>query len=178
MPPRTTNNEQRTTFLLLLIGLGALVALGAIVVFKNTLYYPYVEMKVPGDIDVTLLFNGRKDKTSCEMLVANVTNSMLAVCPTCQAKAKKCLDTLEPQHRRMISAEPLDLPSARLPDGVSTYDAINPDNALAACRESERLTSSRAGAGRIVCYPPKAARPVLLPRDSRTMHHDLRPTYG
>jgi len=156
----------RTTFLpLVFIGIGALVSLGAIVVFKNTLYYPYVEMSVPGGIDITFLFNGRKDKTSCETLVANVTNSMLAVCPTCQAKAKKCLDTLEPQHRKLLSAEPLDIPSARLPDGVATYYASNPEIAIAACRESERLTSSRVEASRIICYPPKAARPALLPRD-------------
>ncbi len=162
MSPRTTNHVPRSTFLpLLLIALGALMSLGAIVVFKNTLYYPYVEMSVPGDIDITFLFNGRKDKTSCETLAANVTNSMLAVCPTCQAKARQCLDSLEPQHRKLLSAEPLDIPSARLPDGVSTYHASNPDIALAACRESEKLTSSRVEAGRIVCYPAGTPRPIL-----------------
>jgi lipopolysaccharide/colanic/teichoic acid biosynthesis glycosyltransferase len=118
-------------------------------------------MSVPGGIDITFLFNGRKDKTSCETLAANVTNSMLAVCPTCQTKAKQCLDSLEPQHRKLLSAEPLDIPSARLPDGVSTYHALNPDTALSACRESEKLTSSRAEADRIVCYPAGTPRLML-----------------
>ncbi len=121
-------------------------------------------MSVPGGIDITFLFNGRRDKTSCETLAVNVTNSMLAVCPTCQTKAKQCLDSLEPQHRKLLSAEPLDIPSARLPDGVSTYHALNPEIALAACQESEKLTSSRAEADRIVCYPPQTARPLPAPR--------------
>lgn len=121
-------------------------------------FYPYAEISVPGGIDMTFLFNGRRDNTSCETLAANVIDSMLAVCPTCQAKAKKCLDTLEPQHRKMLSAEPLDMPSAQLPDGVAIYHASNPEIALAACRESERQTSSRTKADRIVCYPPKTAR--------------------
>jgi hypothetical protein len=119
---------------------------------------------VPGGIDITFLFNGRKDKTSCETLATSVTNGMLTVCPTCQTKAKQCLDSLEPQHRKLLSAEPLDTPSARLPDGVATYHASNPDIALAACQESERQTSSRAEAGRIVCYPPQTARPLPAPR--------------
>ena len=145
---------------LLLIGLGALVSLDATADFRTTLYYPYVEMSVPGGIDITYLFDGRKDKKSCETLVANVTNSMLAVCPTCQTKAKRCLTSLEPQHRKLFSVEPLDVPSARLPDGVATYNASTPDIALAACRESERLTSSRAEDDRIVCYSAGTPRPI------------------
>jgi len=159
---RATSHVPRTTLLFLI--LAAMAPLNATAAFKNTLYYPYVEMGVQGGIDITFLFNGRKDKTSCETLVANVTNSMLAVCPTCQIKVKQCLDSLEPQHRKLLSAEPLDIPSARLPDGVSTYHALNPDDALTACRESEKLTASRAEAGRIVCYPPKTARPLPAPR--------------
>ena len=161
-PPRSTYHVPRTTLLLPFLLL-YLAATNATAAFKTTLYYPYIEMSVPGGIDITFLFNGRKDKTSCETLAANVTNSMLAVCPTCQAKAKQCLDTLEPQHRKLLSAEPLDIPSARLPDGVATYRALNPDTALAACQESERQTSSRAEAGRIVCYPPQTARPLPAP---------------
>ena len=159
--PVTGLNQPRTAFLsLLLIGLGALVSLNATAAFRTTLYYPYVEMSVPGDIDITFLFNGRRDKTSCEALAANVTNSMLAVCPTCQTKATKCLDSLEPQHRKLLSAEPLDMPSARLLDGVATYHASNPDIALAACQESERQTSPRAEADRILCYSAGTPRPI------------------
>jgi len=123
-------------------------------------FYPYAEISAPGGINMTFLFNGRRDKRNCEGLAAAVIDSMLAVCPTCQVKAKKCLDLLEPQHQEMLSTAPLDLPSARLPDGVLTYHAIDPDTALAACQESARQTSSRSTeAGRIVCYPPKTDRP-------------------
>ncbi len=155
----------RTTLLpLLFFILAAIAPLTATAAFKTTLYYPYVEMSVPGGIDITFLFNGRKDKTGCETLATSVTNGMLTVCPTCQTKAKQCLDTLEPRHRKLLSAEPLDVPSARLPDGVATYSALNPDSALPACRESEKLTSSRAEADRIVCYPPQTARPLPTAR--------------
>ena len=66
----------------------------------------------------------------------------------------------EPQNAK---AKPQRL-AVQLPDGVATYHASNPDIALAACRESERQTSSRAEAGRIVCYPPQTARPLPAPR--------------
>ena len=141
-----------------------LTATNATAAFRSTLYYPYVEMSAPGGIDITFLFSARKDAASCETLATSVTNGMLAVCLTCQIKAKQCLDSLDPQHRKMLSADPLDVPSARLPDGVSTYHASDPAIALAACRESERLTSSRAEPGRIVCYPPKTVRPLPAPR--------------
>ncbi len=148
----------------LLITLGAIATFDAIAVFKNTLHYPYVEISVPGGMDIKFLFNGRRDKTSCESLAANVANSILAVCPTCQTKEKKCLDSLEPQHRKMLSAEPLDVPSARLPDGVATYHAPTPDIALTACQETERQASLRMGTGRVACYPPNAARPLPAPQ--------------
>lgn len=43
---------------------------------------------------------------------------------------------------------------------MATYHASNPDIALAACQERERLTSSRAEPARIVCYPTKTVRPL------------------
>ena len=130
----------RTTLLpLLFLILAAIAPLNATAAFKNTLYYPYVEMSVPGGIDITFLFNGRRSKTSCETLAANVTNSMLAVCPTCQTKAKQCLDSLEPQHRKLLSAWPLDIPSARLCGaGVGGVgggaEGVNPDARKIAAR--------------------------------------------
>ncbi len=166
MSLHATNHVPRTTLLLpfLFLILAAIAPLTSTASFRTTLYYPYVEMNVPGGVDITFIFNGRKDKTSCETLTANITNSILTVCPTCQTKVKQCLDSLEPQHRKLLSAEPLDIPSARQPNGVVTYRASNADIALAACRESEKLTLSLAKAGRIVCYPPQTARPLPAPK--------------
>ena len=174
---RTSYHDPLTTFLaFLFLILATLAPRGAAAAVKTTLYYPYVEMSVPGDANITFLFNGRSDAASCETLAANVANSMLTVCPTCQTKARTCLDALEPQHRKLLSAAPLDVPSARLPDGVATYHAANPDIALAACRESERQTSSRAEPGRIVCYPPKTVRP--LPAFQQTSLNSGQYFYG
>ena len=154
----------RVTFLLLLSALATLVPLNATATFKNTLYYPYIEISVPGNVEMTFLFNGRRNKTSCETVVSNVTASMLTVCPTCQSKAQQCLNALDPQQERMLSAEPLDAPSVRLQDGVMTYHAATPAIALAVCEESAKQTSAHAEAGRAICYPPQTTRPIPSPR--------------
>ncbi len=125
-------------------------------------FYPYAEISVPGGVYITFLFNGRRQKASCENLAATVTNGMLAVCPACRAKVTKCIDTLDPQNRTMLlSADPLDVPSARIPDGVMAYHAVDPAIALLVCQESERRISSRTKPGSIVCYPAKTTRPFL-----------------
>jgi UDP-N-acetylmuramyl pentapeptide phosphotransferase/UDP-N-acetylglucosamine-1-phosphate transferase len=51
------------------------------------------------------------------------------------------------------------MPSSRLPHGVVAYISDNIDSALAACRETERLTGARQGA-RATCYPPNTRRPL------------------
>lgn len=146
----------------LLIALAAVATLVAIAAFKSALYYPTVRITGPEQIDITFLFRGRSDKIRCETLTANVANSILSVCPMCQIKERACLDALGFQQRRMLSAEPLDLASSRMPDGGAiTYQAASPGAALALCQASEKQASSLLQGGRVVCYPPKSVRPVL-----------------
>src|SRR6266436_4816288 len=51
------------------------------------------------------------------------------------------------------------MPSSRLPHGVVIYISDNKELALAACRETERLTVTNQGF-RAVCYPPDTRRPL------------------
>ena len=98
----------------LLIALAAIACLGAIAELRGRLYYPSVKIHAPEGIEITFLFGGRTDRTRCETVAANVSNSILAVCTMCEIGETTCLDSLGPQHRKLLSAEPLDLPSARL----------------------------------------------------------------
>ena len=151
---------------LLLVVLAAAAALGALSIFRTTLYYPSLQIRAPGDVEFAFLFNGRRNKASCERLTTNVANTVLAVCRDCTTTEKRCLESLEPRHRQLLSTEPLDVASARLPDGgVVTYQARDPKAALAVCRESERQASARMDVGRVVCYPPGAVRHLAAARD-------------
>ena len=156
----TVQNFRKPLSLLLFV-VAAAGFLGAIAAFRHAPYYPSARIGTPGNIDITLLFNGRRDEASCRAMITNVTNSMLAVCPECQIKERLCLDALKPQHRKLLSTAVLDTPSVRLPDGgVMTYTSPHPELALAACQESERRASSRGGASGVVCYPANTPRPV------------------
>src|SRR3989442_15424385 len=50
------------------------------------------------------------------------------------------------------------MPSSRLPQGVVTYLSDNKALALAACRETERLTGANGGAP-ATCFAPDTKRP-------------------
>jgi len=60
--------------------------------------------------------------------------------------------------REAALEDPIERPSSRLPHGVVTYASDNKALALAACRETERLTGANGGAT-AVCYPPDTKRP-------------------
>lgn len=144
----------------LLIAVAVIAGWAAIAEFRSRLYYPSVKVRAQEGMEIAFLFGGRTDRARCEALAANVGDSVLAVCPACKIAEKTCLVTLEPQQQKALSTEPLDLPSARLADGgVTTYRSPSADMALGACRESERQASLRVGPGRVICYPPNAARP-------------------
>jgi FlaA1/EpsC-like NDP-sugar epimerase len=151
-------------FLFLL--LATLAFVGAGIVSNNTRYHPYAQVKnVPGNVNIQLLLNGRAQKGTCETLIANVTTSILTFCPKCQIEDQKCLTALSAEQQKLLSAESLDVPSLRLPDGgVVTYQAPNLNFALAACQEGQRQIPSQAGSARVVCYAPKAARPIEVPK--------------
>lgn len=128
--------------------------------FKETFYHPYLEMEVQNGVEIAFLFNARTSKAGCERHLANVTGNMLSVCPACKAKAAECPVSLNSTQQRMRSADPLDVPSARLPDGVATYRAIDAGIALAICRESDKQSLSRGEANRVVCFGPNIPRPL------------------
>ena len=73
---------KKAAFFLLL---AAMAFLGAGIVLSSARYHPYAQVKnVPGNLNIQFLLSGRAQKANCETLIANVTNSILAVCPKCQ----------------------------------------------------------------------------------------------
>jgi len=79
-------------------------------------------------------------------------------CPACRISIRECSGKLEPAYEKLLSEDPIERPSSRLPHGVVTYASDNKALALAACRETERLTGANGGAT-AVCYPPDTKRP-------------------
>lgn len=142
--------------------LAVMAFLGAGIVLNSARYHPYAQVKnVPGNLNIQFLLSGRAQKANCEALIANVTNSILAVCPKCQIEDKKCLVSLNAEQQKSLSADALDIPSLRLPDGgVITYQSSNLDVAHAACQEGQRQYSSQTGSVPTICYAPTTARPI------------------
>jgi len=148
---------------LILISITVTTFWGAVEIFRNVVYYPSVAISAPGGVNVNFLFNGREDQSYCQQLLTNVANSMLSVCPTCQIKQKVCAETLGAEQQKLLSAEPLDVASVRMPDGgVITYNSGDPAIALAACQTTAQQTASTLKTGRADCYAPNTARPLSL----------------
>jgi FlaA1/EpsC-like NDP-sugar epimerase len=148
---------------LALIVAGLAASLYSLTLFKDAPRYPYLVLSAPGNVDLVFLFSGRRDQASCERLATNVSNGVLAACPACRVREKKCLDALDERQRLLLSEKPLDVPSARLADGgVIAFLSRDARLALESCRESEKQATSQPASGRVVCHAPDTER--SLPR--------------
>ncbi|MGE5526738.1 MAG: MraY family glycosyltransferase [Rhodospirillaceae bacterium] len=139
-----------------------LVPIVTVTMFKDGVYYPSFTMSASGHANVDFLFNWQPSKASCEATLDNVTHSIVAACPSCTLEKKECRSSLDPSQRRLLSAEPLSVPSSRIPGGVVVYRSSQPDIAMSACLESDR--QSDGGNHRLTtCFAPKAPRPYTIP---------------
>jgi len=148
---------------MLLIALAAAAFAGAFLISSTKFHYATVTVAIPGNhLEITVLLPGRRNRASCEAAATGFANSTLAVCPACQITERACLDALGPQGRKLLSEEPLEIPSARLPNGgVIAYRSARPGISLAACKQSEKQASAQLGNGRITCHEPGLERPGL-----------------
>ena len=117
------------------------MAVFAVIPLRDASLYPHIIIEAPDGLRVTFLHRGRPKATQCEADVAKFVAIIQAKCAPCKIVEKNCLDKLEPDQSQMLAAAPLDVPSARLPDGIVTFKSPNPNVALAVCRESERQAS-------------------------------------
>jgi len=137
------------------------VAVIAVIPLRDASRYPYIIIEAPDGLRATFLHRGRPKAAQCEADVAQFVATIQAKCAACKIVEENCLDRLEPKQSQMLAAAPLDMPSARLSDGVVTFKSDNPGVALAVCRESERQASMGPKAGFVECYSPGQVRKLL-----------------
>ena len=137
------------------------VAVIAVIPLRDASRYPYIIMEAPDGLRATFLHRGRPKANQCEADVAKFVAAIQAKCVACKIVEKNCLDKLEPDQSQMLAAAPLDVPSARMSDGIVTFKSPNPNVALAVCRESERQASMGPKEGFVECYSPGQVRKLL-----------------
>jgi len=121
-------------------------------------YYPLVVVEAHENVRLEFLQPGLLKNEACESAVATIADAIRASCPACRVAIRQCPGKLEPAYEKLLSEDPIEMPSSRLPLGVVTYLSDDKPLALAACRETERLTGANGGVP-VVCHPPDTRRP-------------------
>ena len=135
-----------------------IAAVGATHFLHGRVYYPHVVVEAQENVRLEFLQHGLLKDEACQSAVATIADSIRASCPSCRVAVRQCPRKLEPAYEKLLSEEPIEMPSSRLPHGVVTYISDNKALALAACRETERLTGANRGVP-ATCYPPDTKRP-------------------
>lgn len=151
-----------------LFAFAALLAAGAVALalhFHSRVYYPYVVVDTPGDMRLAFLRNARTDPDACHAAAETLASSVRATCRECGVNPA-CLTRLDREQVRLLSDQPVAVPSARLADGIIAYRAADAGAALAACRETQR----RAAGGTTTCYSPDTPRPLSLALEHRPVN--------
>jgi len=139
---------------------GLFVAIvGATQFLRGPSYYPHVVVEAQDNLKLEFLHQGRPTAADCRTAAAAIADAVRASCAACRIAMQSCMSRLEPEYERLLSEEPVTMPTSRLPNGVVAYSAPNEELALAACRETERLTGA-SKTYRVTCYPPHTARPL------------------
>ena len=142
---------------------GLLVAaIGAAQFLRGRVYYPHVIVEVQNNARLEFLQEGVPKDADCQATTAAIADTIRVTCPTCRVATKQCPGKLEPEREKLFSEEPIAVPSSRMPHGVVLYLSDDKELALAACRETERLSVTNQGF-RAVCYPPDTRRPLPGP---------------
>jgi len=134
---------------------------GAAHFLHGRVYYPHVVVEAQENVRLEFLQLGLRKDEACQAAVAAIADAIRASCSSCRIAIRQCSGNLEPAYEKLLSEDPIETPSSRLPHGVVTYLSDNQALALAACRETERLTGANGGTPAI-CFPPHAKRPFPL----------------
>src|SRR6266852_2129946 len=143
----------------------AVVLFVAVVVATHFLhgrvYYPHVVVESQANVRLEFLQQGLLKNEACQSAVATIADAIRASCPACRVAIRQCAGKLEPAYEKLLSEDPIEMPSSRLPQGVVTYISDNKALALAACREAERLTGANGGIP-ATCFAPDTQRPFAV----------------
>src|SRR5438876_11198513 len=135
-----------------------IAVVGATHFLHGRVYYPHVVVESQENVRLEFLQQGLLKNEACQSAVATIADAIRASCPACRVAIRHCPGRLEPAYEKLLSEDPIEMPSSRLPQGVVTYLSDNKALALAACRETERLTGANGGVP-ATCFAPDTKRP-------------------
>lgn len=143
----------------LVLGVTVALTAAAIEFLPRTLYFPNVEFSTPEGFKIVFLRHAAADARSCEQQLGRMTNALRPGCANCTLR-ERCLRGLDDEQRKVLSREPLPLPSARNSAGTTaiTFSAPDPKLALVACQLSEQQSAAQSADQRLRCFPAGASR--------------------
>jgi hypothetical protein len=144
---------------ILVLGLTAALTAAAIEFLPATLYFPVVEYTTPENIRIAFFKNGELDQSGCEQAAGKAAIAIRANCPACKV-VEHCFRGLDAERGKILSREPLSMPSVRMPGGklTMTLSAGDPQLALGVCQQAERQSASQPVDQRLRCFPALAPR--------------------
>jgi hypothetical protein len=141
------------------LSLTAALTAAAIEFLPQTLYFPVVEYTTPEAIRIGLYKNGELEQSACAQAAAKVATAIRASCPACKV-VEQCVRGLDAERRKILSREPLSMPSVRQEGGklTMTLSTADPQLALGVCQQTERQSASLPADQRLRCSPAQALR--------------------
>lgn len=136
-----------------------LVAMGLKDSLAPTLYHPFLVVDAPDGIRLSILQRGQ-GRAQCAQATATQIAAVQGSCSVCRVVESSCPSSLSDTQRQWLGEPPLSTPSARMPNGVITYESRNASLALMACQESERHARANPASSRVTCHPSGTARPL------------------
>lgn len=118
--------------------------------------FAHITIQAGNEITLTFLRQHMRGREACEAAAESFAELMVANCPVCRITRQECLRELSTAQSTLFSDAPVPYATARLYNGVMTYQAADPQVALATCHLSEQ----RSPSGLVICSPPDTPRPL------------------
>lgn len=128
--------------------------------FKATPHYATIEFINTENVEVHFLFQANLNKEICQENLGIASSDLFAFCPNCLMKKQQCLSTLsEKQQLLLLSDAPVDFPTMRLHDGVTSYQAADPQLALNTCINTATVSTNFGH--QLQCLRSNTLRPLV-----------------
>jgi len=160
------SNRRLTPLVLLVACFLIIAAIGQH--FRHIGNFAHVTIQAGNELTLTFLRQHMRGRQACQAAAESFAELMVANCPVCKVTHQECLHELNSEQSALFSETPIPYTTARLYDGVMTYQAADPRVALSTCRLSEQ----RAPSGLVICSPPNTSRPLPVKLRERYDNQD------
>lgn len=122
-----------------------------------------ITIQAGNELTLTFLRQHMRGREACEAAAESFAELMVANCPVCRITRQECLRELSAEQSILFGDAPVPYTTARLHNGVMTYQAADPQAALASCHISEQ----RSPGGLVICSSPNTPRPLPVKLQDR-----------